>query len=164
MLIYHQMKKRNQTKPDLSLSVSLCLSLFPYTSSPSHADSTELFDSFSCHTSLYPSLLEGLLDCIECPKRLDVCKSLLVSQHWRIHVQEPIKERRLQIRLYFIACPLLVLIVFYEWFLRQKVSGRKVECCLQDLFSVELSYIDPKYIFLQAYSERPYSSTNTATA
>ena len=40
----------------------------------------------------HPSLLAGLLDCIKCPHRADLYKSLLVSQHWHIYVLEFTRE------------------------------------------------------------------------
>ena len=33
----------------------------------------------------HPLLLVGLLDCIQCLHRTDVCESLLAGQHWHIH-------------------------------------------------------------------------------
>ena len=38
-----------------------------------------------------PLLLVGPLDCIQCLHRVDECKSLLVGQHWFVHVWEPIR-------------------------------------------------------------------------
>ena len=34
----------------------------------------------------HPSFFAGLLDCIQCLHKADICKSLLVSLHWRIYV------------------------------------------------------------------------------
>ena len=49
--------------------------------SSSHADSTDFPDS-------HPILLylAGLQPCIQCVYKGDVRKSLLVSQHWSVHV------------------------------------------------------------------------------
>ena len=47
------------------------------------------------HLSYPPSLLVSLLDCIQCPHRMDVCKSLLVSQQWWVHMLESIREHYL---------------------------------------------------------------------
>ena len=57
-----------------------------YHLSTCHAVSTKFPDSLSLAINPYhPSLLAGSLGCILCPHRVDVCKSLLVSQHWYTH-------------------------------------------------------------------------------
>ena len=53
--------------------------------------------------------------------RVDICKSLLVYQHWCVHVLEFIRERRLWIRLYF---PSSAQHVLFGWFERLDVSSR----------------------------------------
>ena len=47
--------------------------------------------TLSCH----PSLLAGPLDCIQCLYKADIYKSLLISQHWCVHVLESTGESKL---------------------------------------------------------------------
>ena len=54
-------------------------------SSSSHADCMKLPNSITIHP-YRPSLLSGLLNCIQCLHRADICKSLPVGQNWHIHM------------------------------------------------------------------------------
>ena len=66
------------------------------------------------------SLWAGLLDGMSCSYRSDVCKSLLVSQHLTIHVEESIKKISNEFMPY---CSVLqILSVILEWFVRWEVS------------------------------------------
>ena len=49
-------------------------------------DSRELQDSLLAIHPYHPLLLVGLLGYVLCQHKVDVCKSLLVGQHWHVHV------------------------------------------------------------------------------
>ena len=51
------------------------------------------FLNLSRYPYLSPITLGSLLGCILCPHRDDVCKSLVVYQHWHVHLLEFILER-----------------------------------------------------------------------
>ena len=65
-----------------------------------------------------PSLLAGLLGCIECPHRADVCKSMLNGQHWHSHMKESLREHCSSV----FSSALHVLIVLLGWFVRWEVN------------------------------------------
>ena len=57
-----------------------------YVSTSSHDDNTDFLDFQSPFVSIIHLSLAGLLDCIQCLHRADVCKSMLISQHRHVHV------------------------------------------------------------------------------
>ena len=66
-------------------------------------------------------LLLGPPGCIQFQHRANVCKFLLVGQHWHVHVLVSIKEHGLWFRLYF--TPLVVAHMF-GFFVRWEVGAR----------------------------------------
>ena len=81
--------------PSFTFDMRIYMRIFVISSSLSNcADSKEFSDSLS------PSItLAGSLDCIQCPYRAYLCKSLLVGQC--IHALEPMRECHLWVHPYF---------------------------------------------------------------
>ena len=88
--------------------------------------------TLSYHPSYLPSLLVGPLDCIQCPYKADVYKSLLVSQPWHVHVYQSSRECHLWFYPYFISSVQHVLFFLFGWLMRWVVSG----CTAADLLAV----------------------------
>ena len=93
--------------------IYLFISSISSSSSSNRADSSELPDSFATCPHP-PSLLVGPLHCTQCPHRDDICKSLLVGQHWCVNVLESIRERRFWDRPHFSGNALRVLLFVLE--------------------------------------------------
>ena len=77
--------------------------------------------SLSRYPSHRPSFLSGALDCIRCPHRADVCKSLPVSKLWCA-----IEECHLWVHPKFSSNTQHVLGILVVWFVRWEVSSRAV--------------------------------------
>ena len=102
-------------------SVFVCVCVRVYTSSPSCAGSMEF--SVSLSLSHHPSLPAGLLGCILNLYRANMSKSLLVGQHWCVHVQESRIEHHSRVCPCFSSSALQVLFILLEWFVRWLASG-----------------------------------------
>ena len=112
------------------ICVALYIHAYIYISS-SHTGSTEFPDSFFLSLSIHPyhsSLLAGLLGCILCLDRADISKSLLVGQHWHVHVQ---RTSLMSLSL-FSSSALCVLFILLGWFVRRETS----ECTAGVLWDV----------------------------
>ena len=115
----------------------------------------------------------GLLDCILCLLRADISKSLLVSQHWHVHVQISIKELCLLNLSLLLQSAMHILFILFKWFVWWEVSGHTsaffVGYCFQDLFKTACSILVwfPSSFFSMCFVSihvvHPYSSMNTAT-
>ena len=66
----------------------------------------------------HTSLSAGLRNYILCPLRADVCKSLMISQHWHVHMSMSLEKCHLWVRPCFSGSILNVLFVFFGWFMR----------------------------------------------
>ena len=61
----------------------------------------------------HPSRLAGLLDCIQCPHKADLSKSLLLAIYWHVDELESIREGRSSFRPCFSSCTPLISCLSY---------------------------------------------------
>ena len=119
-----------------------------------------------------PSFPGVPLNYIQCLYRADNCKFLLVGQHWRVHMQELLRERRrLWVRLYFSCCVSLVWFVLlgFEMAYKWPYSYYFVRCRFQDLFKTarcilvqfSSSFFSIRYVSIHVV--HPYSIFDAAT-
>ena len=100
----------------------------------SHADNTEFPDPHSLslslslslsHTHTHHSLLADPLDSIQCPHRVDVCKSLLIGRYWGVHLWSLWENVTHElVHPYFISRIQHVPFILIGCFVRREVSGR----------------------------------------
>ena len=98
---------------------------------------------YPCH----PLLLPSPLDCIQCPYKADVSKSPLVNQHWRVHLQQFIREYNLWVCSCFFSNTSHVLFFWFGWSWRWEISVRTATIssfffCLKHVFSFIYFHIE----------------------
>ena len=105
------LKTTNQIYIYIYIYICMCIYIYIYIyMSRSRTVRMEFLDFLTTRPN-HLMLLVGLQDSIQCPHRADVCNSLLVSQSWRVHVEEYIKERCSWVGPYFCNFAQLALIV-----------------------------------------------------
>ena len=136
------------------------------------ADSTEFFDSLFGHQSLSLIDFDGSSWRIQYPRTAYEYKSLLVGQHWCVHVLAPTAELRWWVCPCFSSSAQRVFFVLIGWFVRWEAScciTSFVGCCFQDLFKTTRSILVlfPSSFFFKHFLKilvvQLNSSTCTAT-
>ena len=115
-----------------------------------HADSMESPEWLTVCPNC-PLLLAGHLDRIQCLHKIDECKSLLVNQHWYVHVFKSIRKCRLWVHPYFSSDALHVLFILLGGLMKWKPSGSTAAvlwgCCFKNFFKTTCSIFCSSYFF-----------------
>ena len=87
-----------------------------------------------------PIIQANLLICILYLQRADISKSLLINQHWHIHVQESIKSY-FWVHPCFSSSALHVLFILLEWFVRWEAGS----CTITVLWGIAYRFFSRRY-------------------